>query len=366
MKFKSVIFNTMLRRGGILPLLGVLFLSMIAASCESIYDDQSDCPRGVSLRFVYEYHMERGANAFPANVDCITVYVFDREGNYVTQFSETSEVLQDEKYRMLLPLDAGSYDLLVYGGLACDQPRFEISPVTKSKMDDIKVTLPHTADGMSDKKLHDTENRTGGLFYGVASVDLLDDDYREETVYMMKDTNNIQVILQEIDSPYTVDYADYEFKIIDDNFVLDSENKVVETATVGYQPHYAPYAAENRIMGYVEYVNSNGAELHHDEEKPVQVACAEFSTSRLVVEHLATAHLVVTDKYTGEDIIDLPLIKYLAGIRGFGENWIKSDQEFLDRQSRWTLMFFLQSGVWMNVRVAVNDWTVRFNSAELE
>lgn len=365
MKLRSVIFDTMKRRGAILPFLVVLLLSIIATSCESIYDDQSDCPRGVSLRFVYEYHMERGANAFPTNVDCVTVYVFDSEGNYVTQFSETSEVLSSESYRMLLPLGAGSYDLLVYGGLACNERRFDITPAEASKRSDMKVTLPRNAEGASDKQLHDIENRTGGLFYGALSVTLLEDDYKEETVYMMKDTNNIQVILQEIDSPFKVDYANYEYKIIDDNFVLDSENKVVETVTKDSEPYYVPYASENRIMGYVEYVNRNGSLLAETIEKPVQVACAEFSTSRLVIEHLSTAHLVITDRRTGTDIIDISLIKYLAGIRGFGDSWIKSDQEFLDRQSRWTLMFFLQSGVWTDVRISVNWWTVRFNEAEL-
>ena len=27
-------------------------------SCNTIFTDQSDCPKGVSLRFVYEYNME--------------------------------------------------------------------------------------------------------------------------------------------------------------------------------------------------------------------------------------------------------------------------------------------------------------------
>lgn len=364
MKLRSVIFSIVPGRGLLVSLLGMMFLSMIATSCESLYDDQSDCPRGVSLRFVYDYHMERGANAFPANVDCVTVYVFDSEGNYVTQYSETSSALRDENYRMRLTLDAGSYDLLVYGGLACDQRRFDIAQSISGK-DDITVTLPLDADGVSDKRLHDLENRTGGLFYGAASVTLLDDDYKEETVYLMNDTNDIQVILQEIDSPYTVNYADYEYRIIDDNFVLDSSNSVVKIATDEFQPYYRPYAMENRIMGYVEYVNRNGAMLEETIEKPVQVACAEFSTSRLLAAHLPTAHLVITEKSSGTTIINLPLIKYLTGIRGFGDNWIKSDQEFLDRQSRWTLMFFLQSGVWINMRISVNWWTVRFNEAEL-
>lgn len=364
MKFKSVIFNIIPERGLLGSLLGMMFLSMIATSCESIYDNQSDCLRGVSLRFIYEYHMERGANAFPANVDCITVYVFDKAGNYVMQQSETSEALRNENYRMLLPLEAGDYNLVAYGGLACNEKRFEISSV-ESGIDNITVTLPRNADGVSDVQLHNLEKRTGGLFYGTLSVGLPDDGYKEETVYMMNDTNDIQVILQELDSPYKVDYADYEYKIIDDNFVLDGANKVIEIASENYQPIYRPYASENRIMGYVDYVNRNGAMLEEIIEKPVQVACAEFSTSRLFIEHLPTAHLVITEKRSGKDIIDLPLIKYLIGIRGFGDNWIKSDQEFLDRQSRWTLMFFLQHGAWINMRISVNWWTVRFNEAEL-
>lgn len=364
MKSKSVISSIVPGRGFTVSLLGLLLFSVITTACGSIYDDQSDCPRGVSLHFVYDYHMERGANAFPANVDCITVYVFDTEGKYVTQLSETSSALQDENYRMKLSLEPGNYDLLVYGGLACEESRFEISAASSGK-ESMTVTLPLDDDGVSKRKLHDLENRTGGLFYGALSVSLIDDDFKEETVYMMNDTNNIQVILQEIDSPYKVNYADYEYKIVDDNFVLDSSNSVVETAIDSYQPYYRPYAYENRIMGYVEYVNHNGALLEETVEKPVQVACAEFSTSRLLAEHLPTARLVITEKRSGKAIIELPLIKYLTGIRGFGDNWIKSDQEFLDRQSRWTLMFFLQSGVWVNMRISVNWWTVRFNEAEL-
>lgn len=371
MYLNSVIFNFMPGRGKIVPLLGVLFLSIIGTSCGSIYDDQSNCPRGVSLRLVYEYHMERGANAFPSNVDCITVFVFNKKGDYVTQFSETSTALQNENYRMILPLEAGDYDLVVYGGLACRERTFELttdfgSPsAAGAKRSDMGVTLPRDADGVSDKLLHDVENRTGGCFYGTLSLSLIEDDYREETVYMMKNTNNIQVILQEIDSPYTVDYADYDYKIVDDNFVLDGSNSFVEIATADYQPCYKPYAAQNRTMGYVEYDNRNGAWLEESKEQPVQVACAEFSTSRLFVEHMPTARLVITERKSGDTIIDIPLIKYLAGIRGFGDNWIKSEQEFLDRQSRWTMMFFLQRGVWANMRISVNWWTVRFNETEL-
>ena len=123
-------------------------------------------------------------------------------------------------------------------------------------------------------------------------------------------------------------------------------------------------------MGQANYTATTGTSLEENKERPVQVACAEFSTSRLFIDHLSTARLVVTTHNETEadgasrTIIDIPLIEYLMLIRGFGDSWIKSDQEFLDRQSRWTLMFFLQSGKWQQSRIVVNDWIVRVNHAE--
>lgn len=374
MNLKSVKLNDMLReRAKRLSLLGVLCLALGLSSCNSIYDDDPNCLHGIALRFVYDYHMEPGANAFAANVDCINVFVFDDKGNYVTQFKETSDALRNDSYRMEIPLENGRYQLMVYGGTACEHSRFNLTPdwatTPSAKKDDIIVTLPRNERGESDVQLHNIDERTGGLFYGTLDVELTDKDYsttyREETVYLMNDVNDIQVILQEIEYPYQVDYADYDFQIIDDNFVLDCNNKVVESVTEEYKA-YRPYAAENRITGGAANLNSNGSRLEEDGKRPVQVACAEFSTSRLLVEHLPTARLVVTSRYAtnGTPIIDLPLIEYLMLIRGFGDSWIKSDQEFLDRQSRWTLMFFLQSGKWQQSRIVVNDWIVRVNHAE--
>lgn len=383
MRLNSVRFNTMLRRGAHrLSLLGVLGLAMGLGSCEPIFDEDPNCRLGVALNFVYEYHMEPGADAFPSNVDCVTVLVFDKGGNFVTQLTETSDVLRDEKYRMELPLDAGDYHLVVYGGLACEDAAFDFTPDFSAasnrgaKKEDILVTLPLNGEGFSDKQLHDIDKRTGGLFYGTLDLTLTEQDYtttfREETVYLMKDTNNIQVILQELQYPYQIDYKDYNFRIVDDNFVLDGFNNVVPVYTSEYKPYYLPYNAENRIMGQVEYKDQNGALLEENKDQPVQVACVEFSTSRLLVEHLSTARLIISSKVEKDalgrdkELINIPLITYLTAVRGFGDSWIRSDQEFLDRQSRWSLIFFLQRGLWVNAWVSVNWWTVRINDIELD
>lgn len=377
MKFLRCVSSNARPGRGILPFLGALLIALAAPACESLYDELSDCYSGVKLRFVYEYHMEQGANAFPSNVDCIDVYVFDAAGGFVTQFSETSSVLKDESYRMDIPLQPGSYRLVVYGGLSCDRSEFRLSPqwdgpsADAPVMSDITVTLPLDEDGVSRRKLHDIEERSGGLFYGTLDLTLTEDDisssgYREETVRLMKDTNNIQVILQELEDPYVIDVADYEFKIVDDNFVLDADNKFIEIANEDFRPCYRPYFTENRQMGYVNYVPEDGARVEEDASRPVQVACAEFSTSRLFMEHLSTARLVVSDSRTGAEIINIPLILYLTAIRGHGDTWIKSDQEFLDRQSRWDLILFLRNGKWnsTSIMISVNAWIVRINNME--
>ncbi len=41
-------------------------------------------------------------------------------------------------------------------------------------------------------------------------------------------------------------------------------------------------------------------------------------------------------------------------------------QEFLDRQSEWSVVFFLSGDMsWIKTVIKINDWTVRINDSEL-
>lgn len=378
--------NTTIKKSRLLPIIGGMMLMAAGlSSCEDniIYEEDKDCHPGINLRFVYDYHMEKDANAFPANVDCVTVYVLDMENNYVGKFfSETTDVLRDESYRMHIPLDEGQYRLLVYGGMSCNHSTFNFSPEWQydtralGHRDDVRVTLPVDKDGMSDKKLHDIEERWGGLFYGTLDISIDEHDWtsvaesRTETVYLMKDTNNIQIVLQELSQPDQMNVDDYHFKIIDDNFVLDGYNNFVSTVTDNYQPYYLPYATETRQMGMIQTSGRDGEPATVDNSKILKVACAELSTSRLFVDNLDKCRLIVTTDLEHEsdgspkEIINIPLISYLIMTKGFGVNWIKTDQEYLDRQSLWNLVFFLQRNKWVKTHIVVNNWTVRLNNIE--
>ena len=64
---------------------------------------------------------------------------------------------------------------------------------------------------------------------------------------------------------------------------------------------------------------------------------------------------------SGEDILNIPLNNYLALYKSDRYSDM-SMQEYLDRESEWAIVFFLDDGMrWINTRIVVNDWVVRIN-----
>lgn len=332
MKLKSIVSPFAVTK----RLLCLLVAAIGCIACEgTIFTDQSDCPRGLSLRFVYDYNMEY-ANAFPKKVDCLTLYVFDENGNYVKTLTETSAVLADEAYRMNVELDAGNYTLIAYGGLACGKTSFSFPQFTRAtKLNELYVELKHN-NFTSNEALH-------GLYYGKLNVSLQEDDFVEGTVYMMKNTNNVKIALQQINGK-TIAASQFTFEITDDNSYLDQKNNVVKKGDV----IYSPWTTGEEIVGSWE-----------DNDTPVSVAWAEFSTSRLVVEN--NPRLTITNNETGDEVFSIPLKEYLLLLRSELYADMKA-QEYLDRESEWSMVFFLDDGFrWVNVQIIINGWTVRLN-----
>lgn len=311
------------------------------SSCGLINDDLDPCAQGVELRFVYDYNMEF-ANAFPSQVDCLTLLVYDDNGNYIKTITETAESkLSDENWRMTLDLPGGKYQFIAYGGLECDKSTFHFvnTPAKGSKMTDLQVAMDdYCINADPGVELHH-------LFYGALEVEVPDvsTGYTQATLYMMKDTNNIRILLQNVDGA-PVDPDDYIFTIVDDNALLAYNNDCVP----GEGITYTPWATGQVSPGTVGTVI---AELGY----------AEFSTSRLIEN--SGARLVIKNAHTQNIIIDIPLVNYLTLLRSqqFAN---MSDQEFLDRESRWSVILFLEAGYWLNTRIIINDWVVRINSFE--
>ncbi|MDE7026738.1 MAG: FimB/Mfa2 family fimbrial subunit [Duncaniella freteri] len=315
-------------------------------ACDSIiYNDLEPCPEGLRLRFVYDYNMEF-ANAFYSQVDCLTLHVYDKDGNYVATRTETArDLLSDENWRMTLDLPAGEYNLIAYGGMACTQSSFAYStvPSTGTKMQDINVFLkPESITQPNGTKLHD-------LFYGNLNITIPEasDDYTEATVEMMKDTNNLRIVLQHL-SGRPVNHEDFTYTLTADNTRLDHANDVVSTGITTYNP----WATGNVLAGINGFDGSD-----------VQAAYAEFSTSRFI--HGAEPRLTICRASDGRQVVSIPLVNYLLMLKS-QEFADMESQEFLDRESRWKMVFFLDEGnTWINTQIVINDWVVRINDTEL-
>ena len=332
MKIKSVIFNPVVRVG-----LTSLILAIGLNSCNTIWTDQDACPEGASIRFVYDYNMEF-ADAFNKKVDCLSVLVFDNSGNHITTIEETSEALKDESYRMTLDLEPGDYTLVTYGGLACEESSFNIPSFgtrVSGHISGLYAEMEHDNFVSNDAK-HD-------FYHGIHNLTIRQHKVAEETVYLKKNTNNIRIVLQQI-SGETITADQFTFSITDDNSYMDAENNVIPKGIVNYQP----WTSGDAIVGTAE-----------DGETPVSTVFAEFSTSRLTTG--TSPKLVIRSIEKDKDIINIPLNQYLLLLKSEIHEGMES-QEFLDRESEWSLVFFLDSGFrWINTHIVVNDWTVRLN-----
>lgn len=314
----------------------VAWMVGLLASCHGIYDDLDPCPRGVRLRFVYDYNMEY-ANSFPHWVDCVALLVYDGQGNYVGTYTGAGDELKDEGYRMTIDLEKGDYQFIAYGGLTCPKASFsyKVTPAAGLRMQDLQV-LMNEAGQVSDTDLHP-------LFWGSLDVSVDSDLYKEETIHLMKNTNNIRVMLQQL-SGKPVDDKDFSFRITDDNTLFASDNSLISNG----QQTYTPWAQGQRIVGSTE---AGDAE--------VSVAYAELSTSRLTTGN--RPRLVITRNIDGKEVVNIPLNEYLLLLKSerFHE---MGNQEFLDRESDWSLIFFLDDDhEWIRTHIVVNDWVVRLN-----
>ena len=335
---RGSIRNTILKFIGVIA--GVMLMNVVLVSCENIYEDLAPCPHGVSLRFVYNYNMEY-ADAFHKKVDCLTLLVYDGNGKYVDARVVTGAELQDEKFRMELDLNEGNYHFVAYGGLACDERSFSAVQIPElgTGFTDLRVKMEASCLEVPErKKLHD-------MYWGQLALSTAD-LYQEGVVEMMKNTNNIRIVLQQMNGE-SVDDKDFDFEVIDDNTLFSHDNDLVPNGVITYTPW---------VQGQA------GAGLTGDNQEIV-VAYAEFSTSRLMTKN--RPKLLIRRKSDGKEVVNIPLNNYLLLLRS--DLYAEMDaQEFLDRESEWSMIFFLDSDqTWLRTYIKINDWTVRINDMEM-
>ena len=346
---------------------GVMAAAMtltVVTSCNDMWhQDYSDCPNGVYVKFKYDYNLQR-ADMFNDHVGQVTLYVFDENGNYITQQTETnsalSSPLKDPNYVMHVEnLQPGKYQFLALAGqnayadqLQSGRAKFVRTELAKGdNIKKLEVNLDHQSRGDYDE----VENHAmplDTLWHGkmLESVEVSSSEAAYATIPLVRDTKKINVALRDLDSPQDMDVNDYTMTIEDHNARNLWDNSHDESRKVGYTPH----AKWHRV----------------DETEQGKIAHADFMTSRILKhdDYKQDGHLLIKSKETGNTVVNVNLPDLLSRLRT-SEEYSYSAQEFLDRAYDYKLQFFIQGGklkyCYITISVNVLSWSKRIQFEEL-
>lgn len=319
---------------------------MAAAACEPIYEAEGDCDPAYYLEFVYDMNMDY-ADAFAAKVPSVSVYAFDAATKeLVGVYSDQGEALGREGYRMKLDIDPGAYEFVAWCGLADNEGHFTV-PGGVQRLDEIGCTLSreHDAAGRAflEKDLH-------ALFHGKIAA-TLPDDSREHTytVPLIKNTNNINLSLQEI-SGDPLDPDRFDIRLTARNGRMAFDNALVEDEEIDFLPYV-------KRWGTAEVENTkadDGETVRHD------VIVTEMATSRLVADEEPT--IEIFDNEAGEVLYSIPLVKWALMLKS-QQYRSMGDQEYLDREDEYNVILYVKAepDYFMAVGVMINGWRLVIN-----
>nr|WP_303255844.1 FimB/Mfa2 family fimbrial subunit [uncultured Prevotella sp.] len=353
------------------------------SSC--IKEDMDDCPPAISkvaLQFDYTYNVKQ-ADAFAAEVKNINVYAFDENGKFFDSYIESREKFETGHTMEITGLKDGKYtfvclarDRQVMSRAEDDEMEFSFASLTPgvSTIDDLTERM-----GKDNGEEIKNDKEFAALYTAKTQVDFqrLNQNGNEGTVVtstlsLMKCTKTYRIVLL----PYENDQADFkpenfDVRIEGSSAWLDHKGEKVKNERITY----LPYNMERRA-------NYDGAHTEVNEEPVDQALIYDLSSSRMferqndrrVVRdgdknNYDDKRIIITDLRDKDNPVELfnhslPWFLALCGEK-VNPNW--DDQEYLDREDHYVLMFYVSDKRDYNMitKVNVNGWNVNIKDTEL-
>lgn len=307
-----------------------------------IYDDEGDCSVNYRVKFRYDYNMKY-ADAFAHEVNSVTLYLLDGNGRVVWQRTEQGEALTSGEYAMTVDVDPGEYSLLAWCGTT-DKGSFSIPETTVGTELTCTLNRQHDTDGTAF-----VAEDLDRLFHGWLPQQTFSEVEGTYTyvVPLVKNTNNVRVVLQHL-SGEAVDKDKFIFAIHDDNGRMDWDNALLPDEPITY---YAWHTDAGEAG-----VDTRWQPGETETRAAFSAAIAELTVPRLMTGQ--ETRLTVTNRETGKTVFSIPLIDYALLVKGF-YNRDMDDQEYLDRQDEYDMVFFLDEGDrWADTYIYINSWKV--------
>ncbi len=339
----------------------------MAVSCGGlIYDDEGDC--SIKVRFRYDMNM-KFADAFPHEVERVTLYVLDENGSIVWSKTDGGAALAAEDYSMEVDVPAGRYDLLAWCDSG-DNGSFTVAKAAEKTGLKCSLNLKSDTDGSS---YADTD--LDGLYHGFLSGADFTAGEGTVTVSLTKNTNYFNVVLQHI-SGEPIDKERFAFSIVADNAFMDWDNSLILQGDAGDRLDLSSCVGR-RVVDYRAWsVESGSAEVEKRVSSAAKasgsgsglnVVVAELTTARLVGgrNDIHQPRLIVRNIATGDPVLSVPLIDFALLVKG-KYNASMDDQEYLDRQDQYNMIFFLDDeDRWINSFIYINSWKVVLQDTDL-
>lgn len=312
-------------------------------ACDSvIYDGEGDCSVRYLVKFRYDYNMKY-ADAFAHEVERVTLYLLDGGGNVVWQGSESGDALARDGYAMEVDVAPGQYSLLAWCGTD-NLGSFTVPSASTAAGLTCTLGRSHASDGTAY-----VGTDIDRLFHGYVEAQ----DFPDEagtytyTVPLVKNTNSVRVVLQHL-SGEPVDKDRFTFAIKDSNGSMDWDNSLLDDEEITY---------------YAWHTEAGTAGVGEDGYTGYSAAIAELTVPRLVTTHRPV--MTITDSATGETVFRYPLNDLALLVKGYYNSGM-DDQEYLDRQDEYDMVFFLdERDRWMDSYIYINSWKVVLQSTGL-
>ncbi len=320
------------------------------ASCDSvIYDDEVDCTVHYRVPFTYTQNI-LSANAFASQVTGVTLYVFDSGGKLVLRKTDSGPALATNGYKMDVELQPGTYSMVAWctgTSPMSDHTAFEIGGgASPASISDLSATLP--LNGSEGGYYVDSDITP--LFHGmVTNVVCKRDAYGYidlPAIDLMKDTNVIKVILENLDGSEMMK-GDFSVEITADNSCMDYLNNVVGHTPLAYRSWSTTMLASER-----EEARAGG-----DEAQTPSGMMTENTTGRFIVGRRPMLKVIRNED--SKVIINLDLLSYLVRVKGHYQGHL-TDQQYLDRMDEHTLAFFIDADKnwYMAGGISINGWHI--------
>lgn len=346
----SIIKNRLSKAFKTMVLLATIGASL--SSCEKMWEGEGDCTRGYKVRFTYTMNMLM-VDAFSTKVNSISLFVFDKSGALVYSASESDEALRRDDYYMLVDVEPGTYDLIVWAGLG-DGDRFKlvggVNPLTK---EDLICIMERDYD---EDDAAFSKTSLNSLFHGMQEDVVFPEGYGQTvdvaTIDLTKNTNTIRLVLFEKNGRI-LDHTNYHFRVYENNGTMNFDNSLLDDEHIEYHQ----WLRQSTKIPTPYFQN----ELKSDS---IDCVVAEIDVARMMMEQNPILTVLADDK--SDPIITFSLINLLLVAKGETYSFM-DNQEFLNRQDDYTIFFQLDdnNNWYIPGGIYVNGWKVVMQDAEI-